>query len=105
MEACALGLERLFPLVHPRGQAARQPGGSTAEATPDAGAVPVYDNWRPDELALIIAGTRTMEMPLTERLRAMTLIQSGGRKEEMLGLQLGHFDLFNRTVTVTGKGS
>jgi integrase/recombinase XerC len=69
--------------------------------TPD----PVYDLWRQDELDLLVAGTRTMEQPLTERLRVMTMIESGGRKAELIGLQLGHFDLFNKTVTLTGKGN
>jgi site-specific recombinase XerD len=65
---------------------------------------PVYDNWRQDELELLVAGTRSMEFPLIERLRVMTMIESGGRKSEFLGLRLEHFDLFNRLLVVTGKG-
>lgn len=68
--------------------------------TPD----PVYDLWSQHELDMIVAGTRRMEAPLRERLRALTMIESGGRAAELRGLRLGDFDLYRKTVTVEGKG-
>jgi site-specific recombinase XerD len=66
---------------------------------------PVYDLWKQEELDLLVAGTRKMESPLRERLRVLTMIESGARAGELRGLQLGDFDLYRKTVTVTGKGS
>ena len=65
---------------------------------------PVHDIWRQDELDLLIASTRQHPEPLIQRLRVQTMIESGARASELLGLQLGHFDLSRKTVTVTGKG-
>jgi integrase len=48
---------------------------------------------------------RKMESPLRERLRVLTMIESGARAAELRGLQLGDFDLYRKTVVVTGKGS
>ena len=49
--------------------------------------------------------TRKMESPLRERLRVLTMIESGARAGELRGLQLGDFDLYRKTIVVTGKGS
>ena len=69
--------------------------------TPD----PVYDDiWSQAELDLLVAGTRKMESPLRERLRVLTMMESGARAGEMRGLQLGDFDLYRKTITVLGKG-
>lgn len=71
--------------------------------TPD----PVYDLWSQDELDLLVAGTRRMESPLRERLRVLTMIETGARAGELHGrdgVQLGAFDLARKTVTVLGKG-
>lgn len=65
---------------------------------------PVYDLWKQEELDLLVAGTRKMESPLRERLRALTMIESGARAGELPGLQLGDFDLYRKTITVLGKG-
>jgi integrase/recombinase XerC len=46
-----------------------------------------------------------MENPLRERLRVLTMIESGARAGELRGLQLGDFDLYRKTIVVTGKGS
>ena len=46
-----------------------------------------------------------MESPLRERLRVLTMIESGARAGELRGLQLGDFDLYRKTIVVTGKGS
>lgn len=69
--------------------------------TPD----PVYDLWTQHELDLLVAGTRKMENPLRERLRVLTMIESGARAGEMRALTLGDFDLYRKTLTVLGKGS
>jgi site-specific recombinase XerD len=69
--------------------------------TPD----PVYDLWKQEELDLLVASTRKMENPLRERLRVLTMIESGARAGELRGLQLGDFDLYRKTIVVTGKGS
>lgn len=69
--------------------------------TPD----PVYDLWTQHELDLIVAGTRRMESPLRERLRVLTMIESGARAGEMRALTVGDFDLYRKTVTLLGKGS
>jgi integrase/recombinase XerC len=66
---------------------------------------PVYDLWKQEELDLLIAATRKMENPLRERLRVLTMIESGARAGELRGLQLGDFDLYRKTIVVTGKGS
>ena len=66
---------------------------------------PVYDLWKQEELDLLVAGTRKMESPLRERLRVLTMIESGARAGELRGLQLGDFDLYRKTIVVTGKGS
>ena len=66
---------------------------------------PVYDLWKQEELELLVAGTRKMENPLRERLRVLTMIESGARAGELRGLQLGDFDLYRKTIVVTGKGS
>lgn len=66
---------------------------------------PVYDLWTQHELDLLVAGTRKMECPLRERLRVLTMIESGARAGEMRALTLGDFDLYRKTVTVLGKGS
>lgn len=66
---------------------------------------PVYDLWRQDELDLLVASTRKMDHPLCERLRVLTMIETGARKGELLNLTLGDFDLYRKTVTVLGKGS
>jgi site-specific recombinase XerD len=68
-------------------------------------AEPVYDLWKQEELDLLVAGTRKMESPLRERLRVLTMIESGARAGELRGLQLGDFDLYRKTIVVTGKGS
>lgn len=68
-------------------------------------AEPVYDLWQQDELDLLVSCTRSLENPLRERLRVLTMIESGARASEMLGLRLEHFDLFHKTIRVTGKGS
>ena len=66
---------------------------------------PVYDLWTQDELDLLVAGTRTLgELALCERLRVLTMIESGGRKAELLGLTLEDFDLHRKTIRVLGKG-
>jgi len=65
---------------------------------------PVYEIWDQDELDLLAAGTRSMESPLRERLRVLTMIESGARAAEMLDLQLRHFDLARKAIKVTGKG-
>ena len=46
-----------------------------------------------------------MENPLRERLRVLTMIESGARARELRGLQLGDYDLYRKTIVVTGKGS
>jgi integrase/recombinase XerC len=66
---------------------------------------PVYDLWKQEELDLLVAGTRKMESPLRERLRVLTMIESGARAGELRGLRLGDFDLYRKTIVVTGKGS
>ncbi len=66
---------------------------------------PVYDLWKQAELDLLVAATRKMESPLRERLRVLTMIESGARAGELRGLQLGDFDLYRKTIVVTGKGS
>lgn len=66
---------------------------------------PVYDLWTQHELDLLVAGTRKMENPLRERLRVLTMIESGARAGEMRALTLGDFDLYRKTLTVLGKGS
>jgi site-specific recombinase XerD len=65
---------------------------------------PVYDLWKQEELDLLVASTRKMESPLRERLRVLTMIESGARAGELRGLQLGDFDLYRKTITVLGKG-
>jgi site-specific recombinase XerD len=51
---------------------------------------PVYDDlWRQDELDLLVAATRRMDMPLIQKLRVLTMIESGGRAAELRGIQLG----------------
>ena len=66
---------------------------------------PVYDLWKQEELDLLVAATRRMESPLRERLRVLTMIESGARAGELRGLRLGDFDLYRKTIVVTGKGS
>ena len=66
---------------------------------------PVYDLWKQEELDLLVAATRRMENPLRERLRVLTMIESGARAGELRGLQLGDFDLYRKTIVVTGKGA
>jgi integrase/recombinase XerC len=66
---------------------------------------PVYDLWKQEELDLLVAATRKMESPLRERLRVLTMIESRARAGELRGLQLGDFDLYRKTIVVTGKGS
>ena len=66
---------------------------------------PVYDLWKQEELDLLVAGTRKMESPLRERLRVLTMIESGARAGELRSLQLGDFDLYRKTIVVTGKGA
>jgi integrase len=63
---------------------------------------PVYDLWKQEELDLLVAATRKMESPLRERLRVLTMIES--RAGELRGLQLGDFDLYRKTIVVTGQG-
>ena len=46
-----------------------------------------------------------MESPLRERLRVLTMIESGARAGELRGIRLGDFDLYRKTIIVTGKGS
>jgi integrase/recombinase XerC len=69
--------------------------------TPD----PVHDLWKQEELDLLVAGTRKMENPLRERLRVLTMIESGARAGELRGIKLGDFDLYRKTLIVLGKGS
>jgi integrase len=45
-----------------------------------------------------------MENPLRERLRVLTMIESGARVGELRSLQLRNFDLYRKTIVVTGKG-
>jgi integrase/recombinase XerC len=66
---------------------------------------PVYDLWKQEELDLLVAATRKMESPLRERLRVLTMMESGARAGELRGLRLGDFDLYRKTIVVTGKGS
>jgi integrase/recombinase XerD len=68
-------------------------------------APPVYEIWSQRELDLLVAGTRRMEHPLRERLRVLTMLETGGRAGELRGIQLEDFDLYRRVVTVLGKGS
>ena len=69
-------------------------------------APPVYDDlWRQDELDLLVAATRRMDMPLIQKLRVLTMIESGCRAAELRGMQLGDFDLYRKAVTVLGKGN
>ena len=65
---------------------------------------PVYDLWSQNELDLLVSGTRRMENPLRERLRVLTMIETGARAGELRGLTLGDFDLYRKTITVLGKG-
>ena len=65
---------------------------------------PVYDIWRQDELDLLVAATRNFDCALCERLRVLTMIESGGRAGELRAVKLGDFDLFRKTVTLFGKG-
>ena len=44
-------------------------------------------------------------MPLIQKLRVMTMIESGCRAAELRGMQLGDFDLYRKAVTVLGKGN
>ena len=67
-------------------------------------APPIHDLWTQPELDLLVAATRRMEAPLRERLRVLTMIESGGRKGEMLALQLADFDLYRKVVRLQGKG-
>ena len=46
----------------------------------------------------------TYSSPLRERLRVLTMIESGARAGELRGITLGDFDLFRKTLRVTGKG-
>ncbi len=41
---------------------------------------------------------------LRERLRVLTMIESGARAGELRGITLGDFDLYRKTLRVTGKG-
>ena len=85
------------------GRAASNPVERLPKLRPEA--PPVYDDlWSQPELDLIVAGTRRMENPLRERLRALTMIESGGRAGELRELRLGDFDLYRKTVTLLGKG-
>ena len=65
--------------------------------------MPVYDLWTQDELDLLVAGTRKMDSR-SGSPRVLTMIESGARKAELLGLQLGDFDLYRKTITVPAKG-
>lgn len=67
-------------------------------------AEPVYDLWTQDELDLLIAGTRRQPYPRLERLRVQTMIESGARASELIGMRLGDFELVRKTVTLRGKG-
>jgi integrase/recombinase XerC len=66
---------------------------------------PVYEIWSQPELDMLVSGTRRMEHPLRERLRVLTMIETGARAGELRGIQLEHIDLYRRTVKVLGKGS
>lgn len=68
-------------------------------------ATAVFDIFSPNELELLVAATRLMECPLVQRVRALTMIESGGRASELRGLVLGDFDLVRKTVKLRGKGS
>ena len=46
-----------------------------------------------------------MDLPLTQKLRVLTMIESGCRAAELRGMRLGDFDLYRRAVTVLGKGN
>ena len=48
---------------------------------------PVYDLWRQDELDLLVAATRRMDIPLIQKLRVLTMIESGCRAAELRGMQ------------------
>ena len=45
-----------------------------------------------------------MDFPLIQKLRVLTMIESGGRAAELRGIKLGDFDLYRKSVTVLGKG-
>ena len=47
---------------------------------------------------LLVAATQRMENPLCERLRVLTLMESGARAAELRGLRLGNFDLYRKTT-------
>lgn len=67
-------------------------------------AQPVYDVFTPRELGLLVAATRRTEWPLLNRIRALTMIDTGARAGELRGLLLGDFDLYRRAVKLSGKG-
>jgi integrase/recombinase XerC len=46
-----------------------------------------------------------MDSPPRERLRVLTMMVSGARAGELRGLRLGDFDLYRKTIVVTGKAS
>jgi integrase/recombinase XerD len=64
----------------------------------------VYDIFTPKELDLLVAASRSMPYPLIQRIRALTIVETGGRAGELRELTLGHFDLYRRAVRLKGKG-
>ena len=64
----------------------------------------VYDIFTPMELDLLVAASRSMEYPLVQRIRALTMVETGARASELRGLQLRDYDLYRRHITLRGKG-
>lgn len=64
----------------------------------------VYDIFTPRELDLLVAASRSMPCPLIQRIRALTIVETGARAGELRDLTLGHFDLYRKAVRLKGKG-
>jgi site-specific recombinase XerD len=63
----------------------------------------VYDIFTPREIDLLVAASRRMTYPLLARIRALTMLESGGRALELRRLTVGDYDLYRRTITLRGK--
>jgi len=67
-------------------------------------ASPVYDLFTQQDLDALASAAARMPCPRTQRLRVLTLTDTGIRADEAVHVQLHDYDLYRKKLRVTGKG-
>lgn len=66
---------------------------------------PVYPVFAMPEQQALLNGTATSLLPDVDYARVLTILETGGRKAELIGIGIDDFDLRERAVLLHGKGS